>query len=93
MGNSPSMENVALAQATVNTGEIHHKLNAMGVIVIILMFIVICAAIYDIRLQCHRRMKNGLRREVANVSPPVLRVQTVQQRSSAGPAGASAGYV
>lgn len=93
MGNSQSTENVALAQAQVNTGEIHHKLNAMGMIVIILMFIVICAVIYGIRLQCHRRVKNWLRREVANVNPPVVRVQTVQQQPAAAPTSAPAGYM
>lgn len=94
MGNYNSKENVAVAQAQVNTGELTNKLNNMGLLLIILATIVVGTIIFGMRQHYHQRVKTWLRREVvlANANPPVVCVQTVpQQPATAAAAPPSAG--
>lgn len=97
MGNYQTKENVAVAQAQVSSGtpgELNQRINTMSLVLIVLVIVVIGAIFYGIRLQCHRRARNWLRKEIvaANVNQPVVRVQTVQQQPAAATT-THAGYV
>lgn len=88
MGNTPSQNNVAVAQAPVNIGNLTEKINSMGIIMMSLALCVVAVIMYGIRAHCHRRAKRWFRREMAAVNAgglttPVVRVQTVQQQPAA----------
>lgn len=98
MGNQGSKDNIAVAQAQINTGDLSYKINCMAIVMLLLAILVTAAIIYGIRQHCHRRVKSWLRREMTlvNVGPPVVRVQTVPQQpasAAAAPAGVATAYM
>lgn len=71
--------NVAIAQ-TVTNEAIGQKVNYLEIVLIIISVAVVIVLLCLTRTQCKKRVRTWLRKEaaIATMSPPVVRVQTVQ---------------
>lgn len=77
MGANYSKEHVNMAQTSIAAGIVETKLNHYGIMLVSIAIIMGLMLCYALRLQCKRKAKSWLRREVTHVIsvPPVIKVQ------------------
>lgn len=82
--NTKDTNNVAMAQAqvTASHNNVEDKLNTFGIILLVIVVLLLIVILYGIKRHCRTKMRNWLRKQVVQVSPPI-QVQTVHQQPPA----------